>query len=171
MTGKEPLPAARGWHVADWPALAWLETGIKLLAIVAGIVALVHVLVSGSLRLPMDLRLVQLVALAVVSLGQVAAILDRYLEREVVSMVFVLLNNLGHWGMVVALVSRPGPGWLLPAFALLMLAGDAVKLVFLRLYDFQVRNTPRVLLFGLTSFYIVGYLVVLLVELMLFFRS
>ncbi|MCL7452746.1 MAG: hypothetical protein M8467_06825 [Anaerolineae bacterium] len=171
MTDKEPLPTARGWHVADWPALAWLETGIKLLAIVAGIAALVQALVSGGFRLPMDLRLVQLVAMVVLSLGLVAAILDRYLEREVVSMVFVLLNNLGHWGMVVALVSRAGPGWLLPAFALLMLAGDAVKLVFLRLHDFHVRNTPRALLFGLTSFYIVGFLVVLLVELMLVFRS
>jgi hypothetical protein len=32
-----------------------------------------------------------------------------------VAMVFVLLNNLGHWGMVFALATMPGPGALLPA--------------------------------------------------------
>jgi len=100
------------------------------------------------------------------SLGLLAAILDRILEREIVAMVFVILNNLGHWGMVVTLATKPGPGALLPLFAGLMLAGDAVKLVFLKVHGFQVGDTPRPVLFGLTSAYVVGYLVLLLTSFM-----
>ena len=80
-------------------------------------------------------------------------------------MAFVLLNNLGHWGMVIALAAKPGPGWMLPAFAALMLLGDLVKLVFLKAHNFTVRDTPKVALYGLTSIYVAGYLLILLLEL------
>jgi hypothetical protein len=150
--------------VAQWPPLAWLETALKLGAIVIGIVALAQALTGGTFALPGGLRLAQLIILALLSLGLVAAILDRIAEREIVAMVFVLLNNLGHWGMVIALAAVPGPGVLLVAFAALMLAGDLVKLAFLKTSDFTVRDTPPVVLFGLTSVYVVGYLVILLLE-------
>lgn len=156
MNGEATESAARGWHVAEWPPLAWLGTIIKLVAIVIGIIAGGQALFDSTFALPDGLRLAQLIILAVLSLGLVAAIFDRLADREIVAMVFVLLNNLGHWGMVVALASEPGPGWMLPAFAALMLLGDLVKLVFLKVHDFGVRDTPAVVLYGLTSFYVVG---------------
>lgn len=67
--------------------------------------------------------------------------------------------------MVVALVGEPGPGGLLLGFAGLMLLGDLVKLVFLWVHDFSVRETPKVALYELTLAYVVGYLVILLLEL------
>jgi hypothetical protein len=155
--------------VADWPRLAWLETGIKLVAILFGIVALVQALGAAHFRFPTGLRLIQFATLLVLSIALLAAILDRYNQREIVAMVFVLLSNLAHWGMLVSLASVPGPGWLLLAFVALMLAGDAVKLISLRVGGFSVRDTAQVMLIGLTSFYIVGYLVVLLSELILLF--
>lgn len=162
MSKKETM--GKKWHVASWPPLAWLETVVKLAALVLGIVALGQALSGGAFALPGGLRLVQLVILAFLSLGLVAAIFDRLAEREIVAMAFVVLNNLGHWGMVVALATEPGPGGLLPAFAALMLLGDLVKLVFLRAHDFSVRDTPLVALYGLTGVYVVGYLVILLLE-------
>lgn len=111
---------------------------------------------GATFALPRGLRLAQFVILAFLSLGLVAAIFDRFKEREIVAMVYVLPNNLGHWGMVVALASVPGPGVLLIAFAGLMLLGDLVKLMFFRVHDLCVRDTPQVMLFGLTSVYIVG---------------
>ena len=113
---------------------------------------------------PGGFRLAQLVILAFLSLGLVGAIFDRLAMREIVAMVFVLINNMGHWAMVAALASKPGPGGLLLAFAGLMLLGDLVKLVFLRVHDFSVRDTPKAVLYGLTSVYVVGYLVILLLE-------
>ena len=164
MRENNTVSESRRWHVAPWPPLAWLETVIKLVAIVIGIVALIQALTAGEFALPGGLRLAQLVILALLSLGLVAAIFDRLAEREILAMVFVVLNNLGHWGMVFAMASKPGPGALLTAFAALMLAGDVVKLVFLRVHDFSVRDTPRAVLYGLTSAYVVGYLVILLLQ-------
>jgi len=152
------------WHVASWPPLAWLETVVKLAALILGLVALVQTLAGGMFAWPGGLRLAQFIILAFLSLGLVAAILDRLAEREIVAMTFVVINNLGHWGLVVALATRPGPGWLLPTFAALMLLGDLVKLVFLRVHNFAVRDTPKAVLYGLTSVYAVGYLVILLLE-------
>jgi hypothetical protein len=164
MRENNTVSESRRWHVAPWPPLAWLETVIKLIAIAIGIVALIQALAGGQFSLPSGLRLAQLVILAFLSLGLVAAIFDRLVEREIVAMVFVILNNLGHWGMVVAMASKPGPGALLTAFAGLMLAGDVVKLVFLRVHDHSVRDTPRAVLYGLTLVYVAGYLVILLLQ-------
>jgi hypothetical protein len=171
MTDEGSEGQARQWRVEPWPSLAWLQMGIKLAGIVIGLVALEQALAAGRFGLPADLRLVQLGALVARSMGLLAILWDRCIEREVVSLIFVLLNTLGHAGMIVSLVGRPGPSWLLLAFALLMLAGEAVNLVYLRTHEVSLRNTPRAALFGLVSFYVVCYLVVLLTELMYIFDS
>lgn len=164
MSDNTTPAETRQWRVDRWPALAWLETVIKLLAIALGILALAQALAGGSFVVPSGLRLAQFVILAFLSLGLVAAIFDRLAEPEIVAMVFVLLNNLGHWGMVIALATEPGPGALLTAFAALMLAGDVVKLVFLKVHDFSVRDTSNAVLLELTSVYVIGYLVILLLQ-------
>jgi hypothetical protein len=69
----------------------------------------------------------------------------------------IVMSTRGHSGL-----SR----WLLAAFSGLILLGDLVKLVFLRIHYFSVRDTPKAMLYGLTSVYVVGYLVILLLELM-----
>jgi hypothetical protein len=155
----------RRWHLGKWPLLAWLETVIKLVAIVIGIIALVGAVSRGTFGLPSGVRLAQFIILAILSLGLVAAIFDRIRDREIVAMVFVLLNNLGHWGMTLSLAAQPGAGALLVAFAGLMLVGDIVKLVFIRVHDFSVREFPRSVLYGLTLFYVVGYVLILVLEL------
>jgi hypothetical protein len=55
---------------------------------------------------------------------------------------------------------QPGVG----AFATLMLAGDMVKLAFLKVHDFEVHDTPGLVLFRFTSVYVAAYLVVQLLE-------
>jgi hypothetical protein len=164
MNGKAMQPATKDWHVAPWPPLAWLETIIKIAALLLGIIALVQAVADGTFTWPSGARLAQFLILAFLSLGLVIAIFDRLTEREIVAMVFVLINNLGHWGMVYALLTVPGPGALLPAFATLMLAGDLVKLVFLRVHDFSVRGRSKTVLSGLTLVYVAGYLAILLLE-------
>jgi len=163
---KKSDSSVRRWYVAQWPPLAWLETVIKLVAIGVGVAAFVGVLSKGDWALPSGLRLAQAIVLALLSLGLVTAIFDRLAEREVVAMIFVILNNLGHWGMVLALASESGPGGALVAFCALMLAGDLVKLFFLKVHDFTVRETPRSVLYGLMLSYVVGYAVVLILELL-----
>jgi hypothetical protein len=163
MTDSASQTTDRRWYVAQWPFLAWLETAIKLVALTIGIWG-ASATFGGEFAWPTGVRLVQLTVLALLSLGLVAAIFDRLAEREVVAMVFVVPNNLGHWGMTAALAFAPGPAGALVAFATLMLVGDLVKLVFIKVHNFQVRDTPRAVLYGLTLLYVVGYLVLLILE-------
>jgi uncharacterized membrane protein YkgB len=157
----------REWHVAEWSPLAWLETGIKAIALMLGIVAAVRALVGGGLAFPSGFRLAQLIVQGLLSLGLIAAIFDRLAEREIVAMVFVIINSVGHWGMLLALASQVGPDRLLLGFAGLMLLGDLVKLGFLMTHpEFTVRDTPRAALYGLTLFYVVGYVLILIFELL-----
>ncbi|MBI3651892.1 MAG: hypothetical protein HY231_12800 [Acidobacteria bacterium] len=156
----------RHWYVAKYPALAWAETLIKASAILIGIVALATSLTKGAFVWPAGARLVEFAVLAILAIGLVAAIFDRFVEREIVAMIFILLNNLAHWGVVASVlyVSNRNP-YLVP-FCALMTVGDMVKTIFLKAHSFQVRNVPQFMLFTLTAIYITGYLVVLLVELM-----
>ncbi len=156
------LPAApHSWHFARWPLLAWLETIIKLAALAVGIAASFSALSAGNIAFPAGLRLVQFVILLILSLGLIAAIFDRIADREIIAMVFVVVNNLGHWGMVLGLAA--GSERLL-LFAGLMLVGDLVKLWFIRVHHFTVREfSPRVL-YALTLFYVGGYSLLILLE-------
>ena len=94
------IEATRKWHIARWPALAWLETIIKLAALIIGIIAGANALSAANLAFPTGLALVQFIILIILSLGLVTAVFDRIADREIIAMFFVVVNNLGHWGMV-----------------------------------------------------------------------
>lgn len=165
MTSSNNNAPEQRWHVASWPPLAWLETVVKLAALATGITACINGLAAGDFALPDGGRLAQWIVLVVLSLGLVAAIYDRFVEREIVAMAFVIVNNAGHWGMVIALLSGAETGRALVAFAALMLAGDLVKLAFIWRHQFVMRDVPRSVLYGLTTGYAAGYSVILLLEL------
>lgn len=154
------------WHFADWPPLAWLETVIKLFALFLAILTAYRGIQRWTFEFPSGLELLEWAIMLVLSLGLALAILDRIQNREIFAMGFVLLNNLGHWGMTYTLMTDPGPGALLSVFAGLMLLGDLVKLLFLRLYTFKVRDLPKAVLYGLTAVYILGYSTIILIELL-----
>ena len=158
------MTTAKSWHVARWSALAWLETGIKLVALGIGIGTAVRALSTADFRFPTGLQLAQLIILVLLSLGLVAAIFDRLADREVVAMGFVVLNNLGHWGMVLVLASGNAVGNSIWLFAGLMLLGDLVKLWFIRVEQFTVRDYSQRVLYGLTLVYVMGYALILLLE-------
>jgi len=165
MTSSNDSGPPPRWHIAPWPPLAWLETVIKLGALATGITACINGLTTGDFALPDGLRLAQWIVLVVLSLGLIAAIFDRFIEREIVAMAFVIVNNAGHWGMVIALLSGAETGRALVAFAALMLAGDLVKLVFIWRHQYAVRDVPRRVVYGLTLAYAAGYGAILLLEL------
>ncbi len=154
------------WHFADWPPLAWLETVIKLFALLLAILTAYRGIQRWSFDFPGGLSLVVWAIMVVLSLGLTLAIIDRLQNREILAMGFIILNVIGHWGMTYTLMTNPGPGPLLSVFASLMLLGDLVKLLFLRLHSYSVRDLPRSVMYGLTAFYAVGYAAILLIELL-----
>jgi hypothetical protein len=158
----------RQWYFAKYPALAWIETVIKASAMVIGILALVVALSKGAFALPTGARFAELTVMMILAIGLVAAIFDRMLDREIVAMIFVLFNNLAHWGMVASLLLLQEANPYLVPFCALMAVGDMVKTIFLKAHSFQVRDVPQFILFGLTAIYLLGYTVILTLEL---FRS
>ena len=157
-----PSRGAADWHVARWGALGWIETGIKSLAFLCAYVALASSITTGW-SAPGGVRIVELVLVGIATLGLLAAIGDRLLEREVIAMVFVCFNNLAHLALLVSLVTTDGPGRLLTAFAVLLMCGELVKLRFLYSTGFTVRNTPASTVIALTTAYALVYALAALV--------
>jgi hypothetical protein len=104
------------------------------------------------------------ILLGVLSLGLLAAVADRLLEREVIGMAFIPLMLAGHVAMTVALARDGDLGGYVFAFGGLMLAGDLVKLVFLATSGFRVRDLPPAVPFALTGAYAAGYAALLLMQ-------
>jgi hypothetical protein len=164
MSDTDPKYKAPTWHIADWPPLAWLETVIKLFALLLAILTAYRGIQNWTFEFPSGAILVEWIILLMLSLGLTIAIIDRIQNREILAMGFIILNNLGHWGMTYTLMTDPGPGPLLAVFAALMLLGDLVKFLFLRLHAYTVRDLPRSVLYGLTAVYAIGYIAILLIE-------
>ncbi len=145
------------WYVAHWPALAWLETTIKIIGLLVALIAVLMTIFEGEFEFPASTRMVQWIILFAMSLGLLLAIYDRIVERELVAMGFVIINNIGHWGMVIALMFTPPPDGGLMIFAGMMMFGDIIKLWYLFTSGYAPRLIPRSLLYFLTSCYVIGY--------------
>ncbi|MEO8612118.1 MAG: hypothetical protein ABI690_29745 [Chloroflexota bacterium] len=163
--------SSKHWHVGNWTGLGWLETGIKLVAHLVAFIALawsfrpwdLGIGYGTELSMPGGPYLIQVILLAILALGLTAAIADRYLEKETIAMIFVLINVVAHWAMVLSLLVVPHdsllvatawrpwdllPWRLLPIFIGLMLLGDLIKIVFLVRTKFTVRGyNPRLLVY------------------------
>ena len=129
-----------------------------------GISALFGAFGADGPELPAGPERIQLLILLLLSMGLLFAIYDRIADREISAMIFVVLNNLGHWGMVLALATAASAPLVL--FAGLMLLGDIVKIVFIRRHSFTVQDYSSSMLYGLTSTYIVGYAAILVLEIL-----
>jgi hypothetical protein len=143
-----------GWHRADWGPLGLLETAVKGVAFLGAYAAALTS--SGPAVLPDGSRLVVLALLVVAELGLLAAIGDRWIEHEVTAAVFVLFNNAAHLAIITAVARGVSTGWIV-AFSLLMLAGELVKIAFLRSTGFTVRDAGTGVLVRLTAGYAAIY--------------
>jgi len=151
----------RPWHFARWPALAWMETAIKAGAFAAAGFGIAEGIGSRSVVLWSPMSMARVAVLGVLSLGLVAAIFDRWRERECFAMGFVVLNSAAHWSLLAGLIlGWPVLAWL-TLFAALMLAGDLTKIVFLRVHGFTVRGASAARMIALTAAYVVGYAAIL----------
>lgn len=93
----------------------------------------------------------------ILSVGLLIAIFDRFKEKELNAMIFILINNLAHWGILYSLFTQINFHFHLLMFFVFMLAGDLVKILFLKTSTFTVRDLPKSVLYGLTILYITGY--------------
>jgi hypothetical protein len=152
--------AERGWHVGEYHPLAWTETAAKAVAFVIAYIAFVHALDRG-LHSPSGIRIAELLLLGVAELGILVAIVDRVIERELIAVGFVVLNNAAHASMLYALFAIPGPGGLLSLFCAFMLAGELIKWRWLH----ETRPPMRQLTLMAAQAFVVAYAALYLVAL------
>ena len=159
------MDEARRWHVDRWPPLSNAETTVKLAAFGFAYAAFATSIGRAGVPMAQGARpSAQIAILGVLSLGLVAAVWDRWQRREVVSMLFVLLNAPAHGLLLVALLRGAEVGFWLTFFASLMLLGDLVKAVSFYVPPPPVRDLSPAAGTALTGIYAVGYLAILALE-------
>ncbi|MBC7811886.1 MAG: hypothetical protein H7175_12100 [Burkholderiales bacterium] len=124
------MQQTQGWHVANWGLWGWLETIIKFVGIVAAYAAFFAS--SGDLIVGGNPELGAVIIVALATLITIVAITIRIRQREVISMVYALLNFLAHVGLVIALLRVPTQTTLPLVFAVAFVIGELVKQYFLK---------------------------------------
>ena len=133
MTMQKLNPTAQGWHNAEWSTWGWIETILKLVGIAAGLLAFAQTPASNGLVIGGNPRLLAVALLALMTLGLMATVFIRYVQRESLSFGFAIVNALGHLGLLIALLRVPPPMTLAVVFGLFFVLGQAAKLRFLSL--------------------------------------
>ena len=97
----------QGWHVAKWGLWGWIETGLKIVGIVAGIIAFFSSSSVSTLTIGGHPHLAAVILLALLTLLTAGVVFIRFQQREVISLVYSVFNFLGHAGLLIAFLRIP----------------------------------------------------------------
>jgi len=123
--------SAQGWHVAEWGLWGWVETILKVIALVAGIAAFFGSNSANPLTFGGNPHLAAVILLALLTLLSVVALGLRFQQKEIISLIFGVVNLLGHLGLLIALLRLPDSMTLALVFGIFYTAGQLTKLQFL----------------------------------------
>jgi len=137
----------QGWHTANWGTLGWLETGLKLAAALVGFIAFVQSSSSNTWTVANHPHLVAVIILALLTLLWIGVLAIRFQQREIISMIYSILNALGHVALLIALLRMPEQRVLPVIFGVLWVLGELVKRRFLTVsgYTESGRSTSTML--------------------------
>lgn len=122
---------SQGWHIANWGTWGWIETILKLIGIGAGMLAFFNSASDAPLVIGGNPKLIAVILVALMTAGMVLAIGLRFTQKEIISIVFSVLNALGHAGLLVALLRIP-PDMTLPlVFSVFFVLGELAKYRFM----------------------------------------
>lgn len=149
-----PWSGQAGWHVAHWGSLGWAETAVKGLALTPVIIEAVARPVASDAGLgwsvPSDHRL-PFWMIVLVAAGYVGTLVDRVVDREIISLVFVIVTLIGYWSVVWLAGLPPWPASLIRWFAVLVAVGEVLKVAYFVTTGARVRRLPRSLPIAMTS--------------------
>ncbi len=139
-----------GWHVASWGFWGWLETGIKLVGIVAGYIAFFNSTAVTELTIGGHPHLAAVILLALLTLAMIGLVFVRITQKELISIGYSILNALGHLALVFALLRVPTQTTLPIIFAVMFILGELAKQRFLTISGYVEggANTVSMLMFS-----------------------
>lgn len=126
---KQPPPT--GLYVANWGLLGWVETALKEVAILAGILAFFATNGLPLLAVGEHPRPVLLFMLAALTIAMVFQLGFRVVQRELISIAFAVTMLLGHAALLVSVLRAGDIRAYGLTFALFLLLGDLTKHRFL----------------------------------------
>lgn len=125
------MQTTKGWHIADWGFWGWLETAVKGVGILAGIIAFISTSGEETRSFSDHPELGALIILGLFGVVAVAVLGLRVMQREIISIIFWLLSVFAHWGLFLALLRHPDARFFAVLFGLAFIAGEVVKQRFL----------------------------------------
>lgn len=121
----------QGWHIKNWGLLGWVETALKLAAVVVALVMFFSTTSAESLTIGGHPHLLSVILLALLTLITVAQINLRLKLKDIIAMAFAVAYFIGHVCLLIAMLRAPTLTSYPVMFGLLILLGDVVKLRFL----------------------------------------
>jgi hypothetical protein len=123
--------SAQGWHVAEWGLWGWVETIFKVIALIAGIAAFFGSNAANSLTIGGNPHLAAGILLALLTLLSLVALTIRFQQKEIISLIFGIVNFLGHLGLLIAILRLPESMTFSIVFGVFYTVGQLTKLQFL----------------------------------------
>lgn len=128
---QESTTGSQGWHIAQWGLWGWIETILKIIGMAAGVWALLRTINVDYFITDTHIQPAAVVLMALLTVGMVFALIWRIIQREVISLIFAILNVIGHGSLLLALTRQP-PQRVLPLiFCAFFVLGGLAKLRFL----------------------------------------
>jgi hypothetical protein len=166
MTTQSQAQSTKGWHVGSWGFWGWLETAVKGVGIITGLVAFTMASPSNPMQLTGVPNLIAIGILGLLTLTLALVVFVRISQREIISLIFSIANALGHAGLLFYLVRTPDGNVLPLIFGLAFIAGETIKQRFLTItgYTENGAQTPQMLLLvrGLTVMYLIFTVLILI---------
>lgn len=156
----------QGWHVANWGLWGWIETGLKLVGLIAGIIAFLSSSAVSDLTIGGHPHLAAGILLALLTMLSVGVVFIRFTQREVISVIYAVIGFLGNAGLLIALLRIPDQRTYTLIYGVFFVLGELAKQRFLSIsgYTESGQTTSAMVNFsrGLTVVYIV-FIVLLLI--------
>ncbi len=148
-----------GWHVANWGAWGWAETILKLIAVAAGIIAFFGATSASGFILSGNSHLAAVILGALLTFVTLAVIAVRITQREVIAVIFAILNALGHLGVLFALLRLPDQTTWPIIFGVFWVLGQFVKVQFLNVSGYTEGGSTSAMMRQVTIVLAVVYIV------------
>lgn len=125
------MSTTQTWYVKNWGMLGWIETALKLLAVIAALVMFFSTNMGAPLTIGGHPRLFSMMVLSLLTLATVAQLNLRLKLKEIIAMAFAVAFFIGHVSLLIAMLRAPTVTNYPLVFGGLILVADLVKLRFL----------------------------------------
>ncbi len=150
---------ATGWHVANWGFWGWLETGLKLVGIVAGFIVFFSTSSANGLTIGGNPHLAAVILTALLALAMIGVVFVRISQKELVSIAYSIINAFGHLALLIALLRIPPQTTLPIIFAVMFILGELAKQRFLAISGYVEGGSNTATMVRFSRIIAVTYLV------------